>query len=72
MLVVEDLSEEGSWLGKVVIGMSRFEPADDTGDLVLTNLGIRDLSVGSEGVWVIVGSCTLISVDSHGSISLAV
>ena len=71
MLIIEDLPEELPGLSEIVIGVGWLEPANHSLHLVLADLGLRHGLVGLEAVGLVVGLGALVTINSHGSISLA-
>lgn len=69
LLVVHDLSEEGSGLSEVAVGVAGLISLDETSDLLGRGLILLSGGGSTEGVGLVVGSASLISIDDHEAVS---
>lgn len=67
-----NLSEQGTGLREVVVGVSGFETADQTSNSLGGELGFGSHLVTVEGGGFVVNFGSLVTVDVHGTITLVV
>lgn len=72
ILILHDLSVQRTRLGEVIIGVGRFETANQTSDSLDAELSFRLGLVGVERIGFIVGLRSLVAINRHRAITLSI